>query len=29
VEGNAGTPDPTLKSFLALIDYAAIEKASR
>ncbi len=28
VGGNTGTPDPTLKSFLALIDFAAIEKAS-
>jgi hypothetical protein len=29
VGGNAGTPDPTLRSFLALVDFAAIEKASR
>src|SRR5271166_2952045 len=26
VEGNADTPDATLKSFIALIDYGAIEK---
>jgi hypothetical protein len=26
VEGGAGTPDPTLKSFIDIIDFAAIEK---
>jgi hypothetical protein len=29
VEGSARTPDPTLKSFIALIDFPAIEKAAR
>ena len=29
VEGNANAPDPTLRSFIALVDFAAIEKASR
>jgi len=29
VEGNADTPDATLQSFIALIDYAAIEKQAR
>jgi len=28
IEGNGDTPDPTLKSFIALIDFAAIEKAA-
>jgi hypothetical protein len=26
IEGDAGTPDPTLKSFIDIIDFAAIEK---
>ena len=26
IEGNADTPDPTLRSFIAAIDFAAIEK---
>ena len=29
IEGNADTPDPTLKSFIAIIDFAAIEKLIR
>jgi hypothetical protein len=29
VEGDADTPDPTLKSFIALIDFAAIERLVR
>jgi hypothetical protein len=28
IEGNGDTPDPTLKSFIALIDFSAIEKAA-
>jgi hypothetical protein len=27
IEGNADTSDPTLKSFIGAIDFAAIEKA--
>ena len=29
IEGNADTPDPTLKSFIGAIDFAAIEKLAR
>ena len=29
VEGNSGTPEPTLKSFIGAIDFAAIEKLAR
>ena len=29
VEGNADTPEPTLKSFIGAIDFAAIEKLAR
>jgi len=29
VEGNSDTPDPTLKSFIGALDFAAIERAAR
>jgi hypothetical protein len=29
VEGNSGTPEPTLKTFIGAIDFAAIEKLAR
>jgi hypothetical protein len=29
IEGNSDTPDPTLKSFIGAIDFAAIEKQAR
>ena len=29
VEGNSGAPEPTLKSFIGAIDFAAIEKLAR
>ena len=29
IEGNAETPDPTLKSFIGAIDFTAIEKLVR
>ena len=29
IEGNSGTPDPTLKSFIQAIDFGALEKSAR